>query len=392
MATKRDYYEILEVSRTASDDEIKSAYRKLAMKYHPDKNQGDKAAEDKFKEVAEAYEVLRDKNKRGVYDRFGHEGLRGTGATGGGGFHDPFDLFRDVFGGGFGSIFEEFFGGQGGGSRRRDRQRGRDQKINLKLSLEEIATGVNKQVKIKKQVACDTCGGSGAKEGSQPQTCPQCQGQGEVREVSQSLFGRFVNIVACPRCHGKGTIITDPCPSCRGEGLMHGEETVDISVPAGVSDGNYMTVRGKGNAGPQGGPPGDLIVVMEEKPHDFFTRNGSDVIFDMNISFPEVALGTDVEIPTLELEEEDGEMQNKLVKINVPSGTQSGKVFRLRGKGLPELNSYHKGDLLAQVKVWTPTKLSPREKELLEELLQQENLQPPRKKGFFDKVKEALNM
>ncbi|MBN2365423.1 MAG: molecular chaperone DnaJ [Calditrichaeota bacterium] len=391
MATKRDYYEVLEVSRTATDEEIKSAYRKKAMMYHPDKNQGDSGAEEKFKEVAEAYEVLRDKNKRSIYDQYGHEGLRGAGA-GAGGFHDPFDIFRDVFGSGFGNIFDEFFGGQRRGSRRGEKQRGRDQKIRLKLSLEEIASGVEKQVKIKKLVACDVCNGSGAKKGSQPQTCPQCQGQGEVREVSQSLFGRFVNIVTCPRCSGTGTIVTDPCPSCRGEGLMHGEETVDITVPPGVADGNYMTVRGKGNAGPQGGPPGDLIVVMEEKPHDFFTRSGSDVVYDLNISFPEVALGTEVEIPTLELEGNGDERHNKRVKINVPSGTQSGKVFRLRGKGLPELNTYRRGDLLVQVKVWTPTKLSPHEKELLEELLQQENLQPPRKKGFFDKVKEALNI
>jgi molecular chaperone DnaJ len=395
MTTKRDYYEILGVSRTATDEEIKTSYRKMAMKYHPDRNQGDQEAEEKFKEVAEAYEVLRDNNKRAMYDRFGHEGLRG-GAAGGGGFHDPFDIFREVFGSGFGrgfgSIFDEFFGGQAGGSGRRDQQRGRDLQIRLKLTMEEIATGVTKQVKIKKLVACDTCAGSGAKKGSQPTTCPQCEGRGEVRQVSQSMFGRFVNITACPRCGGRGTIITDPCPTCRGEGIMHGEDTVEITVPPGVSEGNYLTVRGKGNAGPNNGPAGDLIVVMEEKPHDFFTRNGNDIIFDLNLSFPEVALGTEVEIPTIEREEVDDTKKNKMVKITVPSGTQSGKVFRLRGKGLPELNAYRRGDLLVQVKVWTPTKLSAREKELLEELMQLENMQPPQKKGFFDKVKEALNI
>ena len=390
MATKRDYYEILGVSKSATEDEIKKAYRALAMKYHPDRNQGDKEAEDKFKEAAEAYEVLMDQNKRSAYDRFGHDGLKGGGF--GGGFHDPFDIFRDVFGSGFGSIFEDFFGGRSERGGRRDQRRGRDLQIRLKLTLEEIASGVSKQVKIKKLVACDTCSGSGLKEGKKPETCPQCQGNGEVREVSQSLFGRFVNIASCPRCAGRGTIITDPCTSCRGEGLMHGEDQVEVTVPAGVSEGNYMTVQGKGNAGPNTGPPGDLIVVMEEKSHPFYTRNGNDAILELNLSFTDVAVGTELEIPTLETEEEDKNNKNKLVKISIPAGTQSGKVFRLRGKGLPELNTYRRGDLLVEVRVWTPTKLSTREKELLDELSQSENFQPPKKKGFFDKVKEALNI
>ncbi len=391
MTTKRDYYKILGVSRTATDEEIKVAYRKLAMKYHPDTNQGDTDAEDKFKEVAEAYEVLRDKNKKAMYDRFGHEGLRG-GGTGGGGFHDPFDIFREVFGSGFGSIFDEFFGGQTGRSGRRNQRRGRDLQVRLKLTLEEIAVGVTRQIKIKKLVACDTCEGSGAKKGSRPATCPQCEGKGEVRQVSQSLFGRFVNINTCPRCGGRGTTITDPCPTCRGEGIVHGEDTVEVTVPPGVAEGNYLTLSVQGNAGPNNGPAGDLIVVMEEKPHDFFIRNGHDVIFDLNLSFPEVALGTEVEIPTLEMEGEGKEKQNKMVKITIPAGTQSGKIFRLRGKGFPELNAYRHGDLLVEVKVWTPTRLTPREKELLEELITTENVQPPKKKGFFDKVKEALNI
>jgi molecular chaperone DnaJ len=388
---KRDYYEVLGVGRNATPDQIKTAYRKLAMEYHPDRNQGDKEAENKFKELSEAYEVLRDQNKRNIYDRFGHEGLKGGGF--GGGFHDPFDIFREVFGsGGFGSIFEDFFGGGGGRGRRRDQQKGSDLQIRLKLTLEEIAVGITKQLKIKKQVSCNTCSGSGLKKGSQPTTCPQCQGSGEVREVSQSLFGRFVNITTCPRCSGRRTIITDPCETCRGEGIVQGEDTVDVGVPAGVTEGNYMTMRGKGNAGPNAGPPGDLIVVFEEIPHKFFTRNGNDVIFELDISFPEVSLGTDVEIPTLEMEGEGKERQNKLVKITVPAGTQSGKIFRLRGKGFPELNAYRRGDLLVEVMVWTPTKLTPREKELLEELMTLDNLQPPKKKGFFDKVKEALNI
>jgi molecular chaperone DnaJ len=390
MATKRDYYEILGVNRSASNEEIKSAYRKLAMKYHPDKNQGDKEAEDKFKEVAEAYEVLRDPDKRNMYDRFGHDGLRG--GSYGGGFHDPFDIFREVFGGGFGSIFDDFFGTRSERSRRKDRQRGHDLQIKLKLTLEEIASGVTKQLKVKKLVACNDCNGSGLKKGSEASTCPQCQGSGEIREVSQSLFGRFVNVTTCPRCGGRGTIITDPCTACRGEGIMHGEDLVEIKVPAGVADGNYMTIRGSGNAGPNNGASGDLIVVMVEQSHDFFTRNGNDVIFELPLSFPEVALGTEVEIPTLEMENDDKEKTNKMVKINVPPGTQSGKIFRLRGKGFPELNSYRKGDLLVQVKVWTPEKLSQRDKELLEELYHSENMNPPKKKGFFSKVREALNI
>jgi molecular chaperone DnaJ len=390
MTAKRDYYEVLGINRRAAADEIKSAYRKLAMKYHPDQNQGNKEAEEKFKEVAEAYEVLSDPNKKNLYDQYGHDGLKA--GSFGGGFHDPFDIFREVFGSGFGSIFDDFFGARGDRSRRRDQQRGRDLQIKLKLSMEEIASGVSKQLKIKKQVACETCGGSGLKSGSQPSTCPNCQGSGEIREVSQSLFGRFVNVASCPRCNGRGSIITDPCESCRGEGLAHGEDVVDVDIPAGVSDGNYMTVRGKGNVGPNNGPAGDLLVVMVEKPHDFFIRNGNDVIYDLYLSFPDAALGTEVEIPTLEIEEEGKDDQNKLVKITVPAGTQSGKVFRLRGKGIPELNAYRKGDLLVQVKVWTPTKLSPKEKEILEELNSSENLNPPKKKGFFNKVKEALNI
>lgn len=391
MTTKRDYYEILEIHKTASEEEIKSAYRKMAMKYHPDRNQGDKEAEEKFKEVAEAYEVLKDSNKRARYDRFGHEGVKG-GASAGFDF-DHFDLsdaLRIFMEQGFG--FGDLFGNGNRRDRRTGKMRGRDMQIKLKLTLEEIASGVTKQLKIKKQVACSTCKGSGAKSGTKPSTCPVCQGSGEVREVSQSLFGRFVNIAPCSRCGGSGTIITSPCPDCRGEGRIHGEDTVEVNVPAGVAEGNYMTVRGKGNVGPNGGPAGDLIVVMEEIPHKFFNRHGNDVVYEVDLSFPEVALGTDVEIPTLELEDSDKEKINKIVKINIPPGTQSGKVFRLRQKGLPEVNTYRKGDLLVQVKLWTPTKLTPREKELLEELAQLENINPPRKKGFFEKFKEALNI
>lgn len=390
MTKKKDYYQVLGVDRTATEDEIKSAYRKLAMKYHPDRNQGDKEAEEKFKEIAEAYEVLSDKNKRSMYDQYGHEGLRG--GFPGGGFHDPFDIFREVFGSGFGSIFTDFFGERSESRGRRSQQRGSDLQIRLKLTLEEIASGVTKQLKIKKLVTCESCQGSGSKKGSKPSTCPQCQGKGEVREISQSFFGRFVNISTCPRCGGSGTVISDPCSTCRGEGLVHGEEIIEVNIPAGVAEGNYLTVRGKGNAAPRAGVAGDLIVVIEEQPHEFFTRNGNDIIFNLPLSFPEMALGTDLEIPTLELEEVNKEKHHKMVKISIPSGTQNEKVFRLRGKGLPELNGYRRGDLLVQVKVWIPTKLNNREKEILEELLHSENLHPPRKKGFFSKMKEALNM
>ncbi|GAB4338590.1 MAG: molecular chaperone DnaJ [Calditrichia bacterium] len=394
MSTKRDYYEILGVAKTATKEEIKGAYRKLAMKYHPDRNPGDKEAEEKFKEVAEAYDVLSDEKKRATYDRFGHDGLRGgAGFGGGGGMHDPFDLFREVFGGGgFGSIFDEFFGGSTRTTRRERRQRGSDLQVKLKLSLEEIATGVTKQLKIKKQVRCQTCSGSGLQAGAKPATCPTCQGSGEVRQVSQSIFGRVVNVTQCSRCGGSGSIITNPCETCRGEGRVHGEETIEVSVPAGASNGNYLQLRGKGNVGPNGGPAGDLIVIVEEKEHKFFVRDGNNIIYELYISFPQAALGSEVLIPTLELETVNGEKKNKMVKISIPPGTQGNKVFRLKNKGMPELNGYHRGDLLVQVKVWVPTKLTPRERELLEELDKQENFKPPEKKGFFQKFKEVFNI
>lgn len=400
MATKRDYYEILNVSRNASQDEIKSSYRKLAMKYHPDQNQGNKEAEEKFKEVAEAYEVLNNPDKRQLYDNFGHDGVKSRGMSGG--FHDPFDVFREVFGGGgFGSIFEDFFGG-GTGSRRRGRsfrQQGSDLQIKLKLSLEEIATGIKKKVKVNKLVNCETCNGTGQESGSEAETCPTCHGAGEIQQVSQSLFGRFVNVTTCPQCRGEGKVIKNPCTTCRGEGRDRGEETVEFNIPAGVSTGNYLTLEGKGNVGPRGGPAGNLIVAIEEKEHPLFLRHDNDIIYDLYLSFPQASLGIDAEIPTLQVDssgknlpEKDPDRYKK-VKIHVPPGTQPGKVFRLRDKGIPELNGYHKGDLLVQIKLWVPTKLSHREKELLQELSEQENILPSEKeKGFFQKVKDTLNL
>lgn len=399
MTTKRDYYEVLEVSREASQEEIKSAYRKLAMKYHPDRNQGDGEAEEKFKEVTEAYEVLSHQEKRQRYDRFGHEGVKG----GMGGFDfEHFDLadalrifMEEGFGfGGFGDLLGR------SGSRHGSRQeRGRDLQAVLQLSLEEVASGVNKKIKINKLITCQTCDGTGHKAGSQPSSCPSCQGSGEVRQVSQSIFGRFVNVSTCPQCRGQGKIITDPCPTCRGEGRDRGEETVDVEIPAGVSSGNYITITNKGNAGPRGGPSGDLLVVIQEKDHPYFVRHGNDIVYDYYASFPELALGGETEIPTITVEKngknlpEDNLDRYKKVKISIPPGTQPGKVFRIREKGIPELHSYHKGDLLVQIKVWVPTKLSQQEKELLKELSQAENLIPPKKgKNFFQKFKEALNI
>ncbi len=396
MAAKRDYYEILGVSRTASVEEIKTAYRKLAMKYHPDKNPGDKEAEEKFKEVAEAYEVLSNPEKRAQYDRFGHEGLRGgAGATGGfdfTDFHDPFSLFEEMFG--------DIFGHRTSRGRRGSRHtRGQDLQMKLRLSLEEIAHGTTKKIKIKKQVVCEACSGTGQKKGSQPIVCPTCNGRGEVRQVSQSIFGRFVNVSVCPHCRGEGKIISDPCDVCRGEGRVTGEETITLNIPAGVENGQYMTVEGKGHAGPRGGPAGDLHVIFEEKPHPLFTRHGRDVVYELYLSFPQAALGGDVEIPTLEVRKggeelpEEDPNRYKHVKIHIPAGTQPGRVFRLRNKGIPEVNGYQKGDLLVQVKLWVPEKLSDRERELLEELNEMENLKPPKKsKSFFQRFKEALNI
>ncbi|RMI15479.1 MAG: molecular chaperone DnaJ [Calditrichaeota bacterium] len=396
MAAQRDYYEILGVSRDASQEEIKKAYRKLAMQYHPDRNPGDKEAEEKFKEVAEAYEVLSNPEKRQLYDRYGHEGVAG-GMGGGFDFHhfDLADALRIFMEEGFG--FGDIFGTR---TRRGTRQeRGRDLQMVLDLTLEEVATGAKKKVKINKLVSCETCGGSGQKAGSQPRVCPTCQGYGEVRQVTQSLFGRFVNVTTCPDCRGEGKIISDPCPTCRGEGRHRGEEVIEISIPPGVTTGNYLTLRGKGDAGPRGGPAGDLIVGIREKEHPLFQRHGDDLIFDLYLSFPDAALGTEVEIPTIEVAQDGDALppedpdRYKKVKIKVPPGTQPGKVFRLRGKGLPELNGYRKGDLLVQVKLWVPTRLNSQEKEMLKKLRKMENVAAPRQdRGFFRKMKEMLNI
>jgi molecular chaperone DnaJ len=387
---KRDYYQVLNVGRNSSQDDIKKAYRKLAMQHHPDRNPGDKAAEEKFKEAAEAYEVLGDPEKRKRYDQFGHEGIRGTDFRPFTDVNDIFTTFGDIFGGGFGgSIFDEVFGG---GTRQRQRGPtvvpGSDLKLRLKLTLEEIATGVEKKLKVKKWKTCDTCRGSGAKSSSSRTTCPVCNGTGEVRQVSRSMFGQFVNISTCQNCHGEGKIIRDPCPACHGEGRAQGETVIKVAVPAGVSEGNYIPIRGEGNVGPRGGPPGDIMVVIEEEPHPVFTRNGDDVVLDLLISFPEAALGSDIEVPTL----------GGRSRLKIEPGTQSGRVLRMREKGIPHLNSYGRGDQLVRVNVWVPTSLNAHERQLLKQLADSDNINPKEgdksansDKSFFERMKKAFS-
>jgi molecular chaperone DnaJ len=388
---KRDYYEVLGVSRTASADEIKKAYRKLAMQYHPDRNPGNKEAEEKFKEAAEAYEALGDADKRQRYDQFGHDGMRGTDFRPFTDVNDIFSTFGDIFGGGFGgSIFDEMFGGGQGRGRQRSSGPvpGSDLKVRLKLSLEEIAAGVDKKLKIKKWKRCDTCGGSGARSSEGTATCPVCKGSGEVRQVSRSVFGQFVNIATCANCGGEGRVVKEPCKVCSGDGRVQGESTIKVSIPAGVSEGNYIPLRGEGNVGRRGGGAGDIIVVIEEEPHGVFTRNGNDVLLDLLVSFPEAALGADVEVPTL----------TGRAKIKIEPGTQSGRILRMRDKGIPHLNSFGRGDQLVRVNVWIPTKLNEQERQLLRQLAGGDNLSPKQgdtsahsDKSYFGRVKKAFS-
>ncbi|MFA7228023.1 MAG: molecular chaperone DnaJ [Melioribacteraceae bacterium] len=364
--TKKDYYEVLGIGKSASKDEIKKAYRKLAMQFHPDRNPGDKQAEEKFKEAAEAYEVLNNDEKRAKYDRFGHGGLKGDpGFTN---VNDIFSHFSDIFGGSFGgsSIFDDFFGGS---QQQRSRQRstgqpGSDLKISLKVTLEEIATGTTKKVKIKKYGKCSSCGGSGAKSSSAFKTCSVCNGSGEIRQVSKSIFGQFVNIAPCNNCSGTGKIISEPCTNCSGDGRVQDESTIKINVPAGVFDGNYMTLRGEGNAGKNGGPAGDIIVLFEEVPHQFFVRDGDNVIYDLYISYPEAVLGTEVEVPTL----------NGRAKLKIEAGTQAGKFLKMREKGIQHLNSHGAGDQLVKINIHVPRNVTSKEKEFLKELQKLPNM------------------
>lgn len=383
MSNKRDYYEVLGLSKSASASEMKKAYRKLAIKYHPDKNPGDKAAEEKFKEAAEAYEVLSNEDKRAKYDRFGHQAPGGFGAGGGFGgggmnMEDIFSQFGDIFGGG-GSPFDSFFGT---GSRQQSRNRGSNVRIRVKLNLEEIAKGTEKKLRLKKYTACKSCSGSGAKGGSSYKTCHTCKGQGAVRRVQQTMLGQMATTATCPTCNGAGKIITSKCNTCSGEGRSYAEETITINIPAGVAEGMQLTVSGKGNAASRGGVNGDLIVVIQEEAHPHLERDGNNLVYDLNISFADAVLGKSVEVPTI----------SGKAKIKIQPGTPAGKLLRLRGKGLPAVNSYGKGDLLVHISIWVPKELNRDEKEAIEKLRGMPNLDPTEgqrsEKGFFDKMKD----
>lgn len=384
---KRDYYDVLGVPKGADDAAIKKAYRKLAIKYHPDKNPDNKEAEEKFKEAAEAYEVLSDKDKRARYDRFGHAGM---GQGGGGGFsggmtmEDIFSQFGDIFGDS-GSPFESFFrtSSRGGGSRARG-QRGSNLRIKVKLTLEEISNGVTKKIKVKKQVGCQTCGGSGAKDKNSISQCSTCRGQGYVRQVRSTFLGQMQTTTACPTCNGSGQMVVANCLNCKGDGKVFAEELIEIDIPAGVAEGMQLSMSGKGNAGAKGGPAGDLLINVEEVPHDFLQRDNMNVVYELYLNFADAALGKSVEVPTI-----DGR-----VKIKIPAGTQPGKIFRLKGKGLPSVQSYGKGDQLIHVNIWTPKKLNDEERKMMEKLREMPNFKPqPGKseKTFFEKMKDYFN-
>ena len=376
---KQDYYETLGLERDASQDQIKSAYRKQALKYHPDRNPDNPEAEERFKQLSEAYEVLSDDEKKAAYDRFGHAGVESQFGSGGFQWSDftrASDI-EDIFGDFFGSIF-------GGGRRQRGPSgppRGRDLKLKVQLTLEEIASGVEKQIELSRQQPCRVCNSSGAARGSAKETCNTCGGMGQVQQISRSLFGQSVSVTACPTCDGEGSTVRDPCGECRGEGRVRAQASLSIRIPAGVSTGNYIPLRGQGDAGVRGGSAGDCLVYIEELEHEHFVREGNDVYYRLPISFSQAALGDEVEVPTL----------TGKVLLKIPSGTQSGRVFRMRSKGITDVEGRSVGDQLVEVMAWTPTNLSGREKELFEELgeLHQDRKQSEGK-SFFDKMREAF--
>lgn len=384
--SKRDYYDVLGVSKDASEDEIKKAYRKRAMKFHPDRNSDDPEAEKKFKEASEAYEVLRDKETRQRYDQFGHQGVNG-GRGGPGfenvGFEDIFSRFSEIFG-------ADIFGGEfGRGGRSRGRRRagepGSDMKLRIELSLEEIAFGTEKKLKVKKYVKCDECNGTGAETEDDFETCSTCDGMGEVRQVHKTMLGQMVNVQTCPECRGEGRIIRNKCTKCHGEGRYKGEETVKVRVPSGVSKGNYITLRGKGNAGKRGGQAGALIVLIEEKEHDHFERDGNDIYYDLVLSVPDAILGTEEEVPTLKGK----------AKIKIDEGTQPGKLLRMREKGIHGLNNSGIGDQYVRVNVYIPKDLADDERVHIEALKGNQHFQASNKeddgKGFFSKIKDVFS-
>ena len=384
----RDYYEILGIARDADADAVKRAYRKQALQYHPDRNGGSKDTEAKFKEATEAYEVLRDPDKRAAYDRFGHAGVR-SGAAGGGyggfDFSDALEIFMRDFGG-FG--MEDLFGGRGGGGRRGGRasRKGADTRVRLPVTLAEVATGVRRTLKLELQEACGECRGTGAEHGAAPVECATCGGGGEVRRVQRSFLGQLVTVIPCPDCGGEGQRIHKPCPKCEGRGVEGAQKTIEVQVPPGVSTGDYITLRGQGNTGMRGGPRGDVLVVLEVQEDARYMRDGADLIYELPITFSQAALGLEVDVPML---------PEGTARVKVAPGTQSGRLLRLRAKGLPQLQGPGRGDLIVRVVVWTPTELDAEQTALLRKLAKVEK-QPPEKvsnddeRGFWSKVREAF--
>ncbi|HPS46295.1 MAG TPA: molecular chaperone DnaJ [Bacteroidales bacterium] len=376
---KRDYYEVLGVQKNATEAELKKAYRQMAIKYHPDKNPGDKASEEKFKEAAEAYEVLSNPEKKQKYDQYGHAGLGNASGFGGGSMNmdDIFshfgDIFGDMFGGGYSSR----------GQRSRRVNKGSNLRVKVKLTLEEIANGVEKKIKVNKYINCSTCNGTGAKGGSSYSTCSTCHGTGHVTRVTNTFLGQMQTSSACPSCGGEGQIITDKCNTCFGNGIIKGEEIISLNIPAGVSEGMQLSVSGKGNAAARGGINGDLIILIEEVEHPLLMRDNENLLYEHYISIPEAALGTTIEVPTI----------NGKARVKIDPGTQSGKVLRLKGKGLPSLNSYSRGDLLVNVNVWTPQVLSKEEKAIMEKIQHSPNFIPnpdKKDKNFFERMREMF--
>lgn len=377
-----DYYELLRVSRDADQEEIKKAYRKVALEHHPDRNAGSREAEERFKEVTEAYEVLRDPGKRARYDRHGKEGLRGQGGFGSGfDASDALEIFMRDFGG-FGG-FESLFGGRRAGNRA---VRGKSLRLKLPLTLEDVRTGASKEVRVSVLESCDPCSGTGARGGANALPCSSCRGSGEERRVERSVFGQFVSVAPCRRCRGEGKMITDYCPKCNGEGRVRSGRRIRVNVPAGVSSENYLTLRGEGNVGPRGGPRGDIIVLLEVAPDDRFTRDGDDLVVEVPLTFGQAALGTRLEVPTVE---------GGTTRVEVPPGVQSGEVIRVNGEGLPELNGRRHGDLLVRLVLWVPERLTPEQERIIRKLHEVEDsapekIDPRERRGFWSRVREAL--